>query len=79
MRLLEAENAGIVSPSAKRRQSRPPGESEEVTPTKRRHPMTAEEARNKRLINLYNAVYNHVDVGHTGLNIHELLIMSLLG
>ncbi|KAL5967885.1 Protein polybromo-1 [Taenia solium] len=57
----KAENAGLVSPSAKRRQSRPPGESEEVTPTKRRHPMTAEEARNKRLINLYNAVYNHVD------------------
>lgn len=57
----KAENAGLVSPSVKRRQSRPPGESEEVTPTKRRHPMTAEEARNKRLINLYNAVYNHVD------------------
>ncbi|KAL5112565.1 Protein polybromo-1 [Taenia crassiceps] len=57
----KAENAGLVSPSAKRRQSRPPGESEEVTPPKRRHPMTAEEARNKRLINLYNAVYNHID------------------
>ena len=62
--LLKAENVGIISPGAKRRQSRLPGESDEVTPTKRRHPMTAEEARNKRLINLYNAVYNHVDVGY---------------
>ncbi|VDL60867.1 unnamed protein product [Hymenolepis diminuta] len=56
----KAESAGLLSPSAKRRQSRIPGE-DEATPTKRRHPMTAEEARNKRLINLYNAVYNHVD------------------
>ena len=55
---------GMISPNSKRRHSRLLGESDDVTPTKRRHPMTAEEARNKRLINLYNAVYNHVDVGH---------------
>nr|CDS33407.1 polybromo 1 [Hymenolepis microstoma] len=56
----KAESAGLLSPGAKRRQSRGPGE-DEATPTKRRHPMTAEEARNKRLINLYNAVFNHVN------------------
>lgn len=55
---------GLTPTGVKRRQSARPfgGGSEDVTPTKRRHPMTAEEARNKRLQNLFNSVYNHVDV-----------------
>uniref|UniRef100_A0A5K3EUD3 Bromo domain-containing protein n=1 Tax=Mesocestoides corti TaxID=53468 RepID=A0A5K3EUD3_MESCO len=58
----KVENSGMIPTGAKRRQSRSTlGESDDFTPTKRRHPMTAEEARNKRLNNLYNAVYNHVD------------------